>query len=91
MFLKTTAIAAMALAGASLAVATPAEARPCGRYVSKTTGTLLGAGGGALLGGVLTHGAAGPLIGAAAGGVAGHEIAKKNKQKCHYRRTYRRR
>ena len=91
MFFKTSAFAAMALAGASLAVATPAEARPCGKYVSKTTGALIGAGGGALLAGVLTKGSTGPLIGAAAGGLAGHEIAKKNKRNCRYTRTYRRR
>ena len=91
MFLKTTAIAAMALAGASLAVATPAEARPCGKYVSKTTGALIGAGGGALLAGVLTKGSTGPIVGAAAGGLVGHEVAKKNKRNCRYKRTYRRR
>ena len=91
MFRKSTALAALALAGASFAIAVPAEARPCGKYVSKTTGVLLGAGGGALLGGVLTKGSTGPLIGAAAGGVAGHEIARKNKRNCRYKRTYRRR
>ena len=90
MFRKSTALAALALAGASFAIAAPAEAR-CGRYVSKTTGTLLGAGGGALLGGVLTHGSTGPIVGAAAGGLAGREISKKNLRKCKYRRTYRRR
>ena len=91
MFRKSTALAALALASASFAIAIPAEARPCGKYVSKTTGALLGAGGGALLGGVLTKGSTGPLIGAAAGGVAGHEIARKNKRNCRYKRTYRRR
>ena len=89
MFRKTTALAALALVGASFAVATPAEAR-CGRYVSKTTGTVIGAAGGALLGGVLTHGSTGPIVGAAAGGLAGHEISKKNLRKCRYRRSYRR-
>ena len=90
MFRKSTALAALALAGASFAISAPAEARPCGKYVSKTTGALIGAGGGALLAGVLTKGSTGPIVGAAAGGLVGHEVAKKNKRNCRYRRTYRR-
>lgn len=43
----------------------------------KTTGTVLGAAGGGVLGNVITHGSAiGTIGGVVVGGLAGHEIAK---------------
>ena len=55
----------------------------------RTTGTVVGAVAGGLLGNALTHGGGrtgGTLIGAGAGAVAGHQIAKHNgdKRHCHY-------
>jgi uncharacterized protein YcfJ len=55
--------------------------KSCGR--SATTGTVIGAVGGGLLGNAVSHGAGGTLIGAGAGAVAGHQIAKSN---CRHRR-----
>ena len=89
MFRSATALAALALIGSTVGAGS-ADARRC-RYLNKTEGAVVGGVGGAVLGAVLTHGAAGPLIGAAAGGVAGHEIARKNHYKCGYSRSYRRR
>jgi len=42
----------------------------------KTTGTIVGAAGGALLGNALWHGGGGAVVGGVGGAVAGHEIAK---------------
>jgi uncharacterized protein YcfJ len=42
----------------------------------KTTGTIVGAAGGALLGNAMWHGGGGAVIGGVGGAVAGHEIAK---------------
>lgn len=77
------ATSALALAGAS-----PVEARACKR-INKTEGAVLGGVGGAVLGKVLLGGTGGTLVGAAAGGVAGHEIARKkyNRHCYRYRRT----
>lgn len=89
MFRSATALAALALIGSTVGAAT-AEARRC-PYMTKTAGAVLGGVGGAVLGGVLTKGSTGPLIGAAGGAVVGHEVARKNRHKCRYSRTYRRR
>jgi osmotically inducible lipoprotein OsmB len=79
-----TALAAMALTGA-----TAAEARSCKR-LNKTEGAAVGAVAGGVLGAVLTGGStAGVLGGAAIGGVGGHEIARTKYNK-HCRRYYRR-
>jgi hypothetical protein len=43
-----------------------------------TTGTVLGAGGGAIIGGVATHSAVGAVGGAVLGGLAGNAIARSN-------------
>jgi len=67
--------------------ATPGEARDCKR-LTKTEGAVIGTVGGAVLGKLLLGGAAGTVISGVAGGVAGHEIARKNRRKC---QTYRRR
>jgi osmotically inducible lipoprotein OsmB len=71
--------------------ATSADARAC-RRLNKTEGAVVGAAGGAVLGALVGgRGAAGPLIGAAAGGVAGHEIARtRYNRTCRYYRRSRR-
>ena len=91
MIRKATALAALALVGSSFAITDSAEARRGCPYVSKTTGAVIGGVGGAVLGGVLTHGSTGPIVGAAGGALAGHSIAKHNRRKCGYYRSYRRR
>lgn len=58
----------------------------------KVTGTVLGAAGGALIGGAVGgHGAAGPLLGAAGGAMVGNQLARKKCYAYHssYRRHYR--
>jgi uncharacterized protein YcfJ len=59
----------------------------------KTTGTVLGAAGGGVLGNVITHGSLiGTVGGAVVGGVAGHEIARggctRHVAYYHHRRYY---
>lgn len=52
----------------------------------KLNGTVIGGVGGALLGGAVTHGAAGPIVGGLGGAVVGHEIGRNG---CNgNRRTY---
>ena len=89
MLRSSIALAALALLGSTVGAGS-AEARRC-HYLNKTEGAVVGGVGGAVLGGILTHGSTGPLLGAAGGAVAGHEIARKNHYKCGYRRSYRRR
>lgn len=85
-------IAALALAGASLVVAGPAEARHhyrgyarghghCLRF-NKTTGAVAGGVGGAVLGGALLGGAGGTLAGAAVGALGGHALARNGRKHC---------
>jgi uncharacterized protein YcfJ len=51
----------------------------------KVVGTVAGAAGGAVIGGLLGHGAAAPLLGAAGGAVVGNQLART---KCyHYHRS----
>ena len=71
--MRTIASAAL-MAVAVLSAGTVAANATCeGR---KTTGTVLGAAGGGLIGGAITHGSAvGVLGGAALGGFGGHRIA----------------
>jgi osmotically inducible lipoprotein OsmB len=82
----TTAIAAAAML---ISTAGPAEAKRACKRLNKTEGAVLGGVGGAVLGKVLLGGTGGTLVGAAAGGVAGHEIARKkyNRHCYRYRRT----
>lgn len=54
-----------------------------------TTGTVLGAGGGAIIGGVATHSAVGAVGGAVLGGLAGNAIARSNDCNRHSRHHYR--
>ncbi len=90
--LKTAALALSALVAAS-AVATTADAKRvrvqervevCSHNKSKaTTGTVVGAVGGGLLGNAIGGNTGSTLLGAGAGAVAGHEIAK-GKKRCHW-------
>ena len=90
------AIASMATAILGLGLASPAEARhhrrhhhhhsasghgDCLRF-NKATGTVAGAVGGGVLGNVLVGGTGATLIGAAAGGVAGHELSRNGRKHC---------
>lgn len=73
------------LALAALAASVTAGAAHANCEGRKTTGTLVGAGAGGLLGDAVTHGSAvGVIGGAVVGGVAGHHIAASG---CH--RAYR--
>jgi osmotically inducible lipoprotein OsmB len=75
------AAGAFAISAALLASAAPASASEDGRN------TTVGAGLGAVTGGVLTHGSAGGIVGGAlVGGLAGHALSNHHK---HYgRRGY---
>ena len=90
-------MAAVVIASSSLALAAApimAEAAPQRVLVCKnvkkkaTTGTVIGALGGGLVGNTVAgrgDKTAGTLVGAGVGAVAGHQIAKSNaKKKCHY-------
>jgi osmotically inducible lipoprotein OsmB len=56
-----------------------ASAADAGCQGRKTTGTVIGAGAGGVLGNVITHGSVvGTVGGAVVGGVAGHSIAASN-------------
>lgn len=83
--------AAMIVAGIIVLGATTvaATADSCSGH-DHSTGTLLGAGGGAVLGGVATHSAVGAVGGAVLGGLAGNAIARNNDCNRHDRRGYRR-
>lgn len=74
----TTAVAAAAML---ISTAGPAEAKRACKRLNKTEGAILGGVGGAVLGKVILGGTGGTLVGAAAGGVAGHEIARKKHNK----------
>ncbi|HTO41796.1 MAG TPA: glycine zipper domain-containing protein [Rhizomicrobium sp.] len=83
--------AAMIVAGIIVLGATTvaATADSCSGH-DHTTGTILGAGGGAVLGGVATNSAVGAVGGAVLGGLAGNAIARNNDCDRHDRRDYRR-
>ena len=53
---------------------------------SHDTGTALGAGGGALIGGLASHSIAGAVVGGVAGGFAGNAIARNEDCNRHERR-----
>jgi hypothetical protein len=85
-------MAALALAGTSLVISSPVEARRhyrsqarghghCLRF-DKTTGAVAGGVGGALLGGALIGGTGGTLAGAAVGALGGHTLAKDGRKRC---------
>ncbi|HEX3942662.1 MAG TPA: glycine zipper 2TM domain-containing protein [Rhizomicrobium sp.] len=67
-------IATAAFAAGFLALGTAGAGAVCER--AKTTGTVLGAAGGGVIGNVVTHGSViGTLAGAAGGGFIGHRLS----------------
>jgi uncharacterized protein YcfJ len=80
-----TTIAAGVLA---LGAATAANADACSGH-SHTTGTVLGAVGGGVIGGAVTHGNIGGVAGGAVlGGLAGNAIARDSDCRHRYRHRY---
>ncbi|MEP6831073.1 MAG: glycine zipper domain-containing protein [Rhizomicrobium sp.] len=82
-FAKLAAACAIALTASTVGAAADACS---GR--SHDTGTALGAGGGALIGGLASHSIAGAVVGGVAGGFAGNAIARSedcNRGSSHYR------
>jgi len=74
------------LAISCLALGMAATSADAGCQGRKTTGTVVGAGAGGVLGNVITHGSViGTVGGAVVGGVAGHSIAAGN---CHRSGTH---
>jgi hypothetical protein len=77
-------IALAGMVAAPLAVSPTSASASCSSR--KTTGTLLGAAGGALIGNSISHGGGGAIVGGLGGAVVGHQIGKSG---CHYsRRAY---
>ncbi len=81
---KFAAVAAIALAAGTV----PALADACSGH-SHDTGTALGAGGGALIGGLASHSVVGAVVGGVAGGFAGNAIARS--EDCNHRSRHHRR
>jgi hypothetical protein len=82
--IRIAAVCALMLGAGTIA----ASADACsGR--SHDTGTALGAGGGALIGGLASHSIAGAVVGGVAGGFAGNAIARNedcnDRNRSHYR------
>jgi uncharacterized protein YcfJ len=69
-------MASLAVACATPMLAAPDSASAASCRDRKVTGTVIGGVGGALLGGAVTHGAAGPIVGGLGGAVVGHEIGR---------------
>jgi uncharacterized protein YcfJ len=69
----------LVLAAATLAGPVQAGSSKCEEHEHhrKTTGTLAGAGVGALAGGIIGHGAAAPIVGAAGGAVVGNQAVRR--------------
>jgi predicted lipid-binding transport protein (Tim44 family) len=88
-------IGAFAIALVGIGASNAAEAHPnrhhyrhdreghgrCLRF-NKTTGSVAGAVGGGLLGNAIIGGPGGLIVGAAAGGIAGHELAHNRRKHC---------
>jgi uncharacterized protein YcfJ len=72
-FARIAAASAFALIAGTMGAAADA----CSGH-SHDTGTILGAGGGALVGGLASHSVAGALVGGVAGGFAGNAIARSS-------------
>lgn len=76
-FAKIAAVCVVALGAGTLSAA----ADDCSGH-SHDTGTVLGAGGGALIGGLASHSLVGAVVGGVAGGFAGNAIARSGD--CHH-------
>jgi hypothetical protein len=83
-FAKIAAVCALALSAGTLSAA----ADDCSGH-SHDTGTALGAGGGALIGGLASHSVVGAVVGGVAGGFAGNAIARSGD--CNHRSRHRER
>jgi len=83
---KTISLLALASVFALPLLAGPTDADAATCRTRKLNGTLLGAAGGALLGGAVTHGSTGPIVGGLGGAVVGREIGRNG---CTQRRAYR--
>ncbi|MES2291798.1 MAG: glycine zipper domain-containing protein [Pseudomonadota bacterium] len=83
-FAKTAAICVLALGAGTISAA----ADNCSGH-SHDTGTALGAGGGALIGGLASHSVVGAVVGGVAGGFAGNAIARS--EDCDHHSRYRHR
>ena len=81
---KTFAFTALAALIALPLVAGPTDAN-ASCHSRKTTGTLLGGVGGALLGNSISHGGGGAVVGGLGGAVIGHEIGRSG---CNRGQTY---
>lgn len=79
---KTFAFTALAALIALPLVAGPTDAN-ASCHSRKTTGTLLGGVGGALLGNSISHGGAGAVVGGLGGAVIGHEIGRSGCNRGH--------
>jgi hypothetical protein len=82
---KTTALMMLAALMAAPLVAAPTDSLAASCKTRKLNGTLLGAAGGALVGGAVTHGSTGPIVGGLAGAVVGREVGRNG---CTPRRAY---
>ncbi|MBW8813453.1 MAG: glycine zipper 2TM domain-containing protein [Caulobacterales bacterium] len=78
-------------AGLAALIALPLVAGPTDASAScqsrKTTGTILGGVGGALIGNSISHGGGGAVIGGLGGAVVGHQIGKSGCRHVAYYRT----
>jgi hypothetical protein len=83
-FAKIAAVCAFALGAGTISAA----ADNCSGH-SHDTGTALGAGGGALIGGLASHSVVGAVVGGVAGGFAGNAIARSGD--CSHRSSHRER
>jgi uncharacterized protein YcfJ len=72
-------------------MAAPSDADAASCRSRKLNGTLLGAAGGALLGGAVTHGSTGPIVGGLGGAVVGREVGRNGCGKRYYRSSSRHR
>jgi osmotically inducible lipoprotein OsmB len=76
---------ARVIAVSILVLGAGASAANAGCEGRKTTGTVIGAAGGGIIGNVITHGSAiGTVAGAVGGGLVGHSVAAGNCRRTHY-------
>ena len=80
-FTKFAAVAVIAFGAGTI----PALADGCSGH-SHDTGTAIGAGGGAVIGGLATHSVVGAVVGGVAGGFAGNAIARS--EDCNHRTVH---
>lgn len=84
-FRKSISVAALASLLALPLVIGAGDANAATCKTRKLNGTLLGAAGGAVLGGAVTHGSTGPIVGGLAGAVVGREVGRNGCGRTYYR------